>query len=323
MTSASGPTIAIVAPGSMGSAVARRLTSPPHPCTVLTSLDNRSPASISRARSAGMQDSPLTGIARRADWVLSIVPPASAESFAKEFIGAYQACEDANPRLVFVDCNALSPMTKQRVSSLFLGTSVRFLDARIIGIEPSPGYDPAFYAAASPKPGDQEALDAFERLGERGLNVKLLRGEGVGVGDAAALKMSYSGIAKGFIGLTATMILAAHASSPATAHALLTELRVSQPQYLDNIVRWVPGMFPKAYRFVAEMEEMAAFVRVGLGNGEAKILEGYARLFERIANARNGGTMAAEKEQASDVDVLRAFVEDAKEALKGAGEKEY
>ena len=114
--------------------------------------------------------------------------------------------------------------------------------------------------------------------------------------------------------------LAAHASSPATARALLAELSASQPQYLENIVRWTPGMFPKAYRFVAEMEEMADFVRAGLGDGEAKIFEGYARLFERIARAQTGTTTRPEAGEGSDVYVLRKFVEDAKEALKRDGE---
>ena len=123
-------TIAVVAPGSMGSAVARRLAEPPHACTVLTSLSNRSSASLSRAHDAGMQDASLSEIARRAEWVLSIVPPASAESFAAEFAEAYRACGDANPRLIFVDCNALSPVSKRRVASLFAGTSIRRLHHR-------------------------------------------------------------------------------------------------------------------------------------------------------------------------------------------------
>ena len=74
-------------------------------------------------------------------------------------------------------------------------------------------------------------------------------------------------------------------------------------------------MFPKAYRFVAEMEEMADFVRAGLGDGEAKIFEGYAKLFQRIASAQTGTTAGSEEGEVSDVLVLKKFVEDAKEML--------
>ena len=47
------PTVAIVAPGSMGSGVGRRLTE--HSVKVLTSLAGRSEASAARARDAGMR----------------------------------------------------------------------------------------------------------------------------------------------------------------------------------------------------------------------------------------------------------------------------
>ena len=47
------PTVAIIAPGNMGSAVGRRLTE--HKVKVLTSLTGRSAASAARARTAGMQ----------------------------------------------------------------------------------------------------------------------------------------------------------------------------------------------------------------------------------------------------------------------------
>ena len=46
------PTIALIAPGNMGSAIAKRLTE--HKVTVLTALTGRSPASAKRASEAGM-----------------------------------------------------------------------------------------------------------------------------------------------------------------------------------------------------------------------------------------------------------------------------
>ena len=48
------PTIAVLAPGAMGSAVARRLSE--HGARVLTSLKGRSPATQKRAADAGMID---------------------------------------------------------------------------------------------------------------------------------------------------------------------------------------------------------------------------------------------------------------------------
>ena len=80
------PTVAIIAPGAMGAAVGRRMVS--KGCTVLTTLAGRSPASAARARAAGMQDAPLAEIARRAEWVLSILPPSAALAFAQSFRAA-------------------------------------------------------------------------------------------------------------------------------------------------------------------------------------------------------------------------------------------
>ena len=102
--------------------------------------------------------------------------------------------------------------------------------------------------------------------------------------------------------------LAAHASSPATAEALVHELHSSQPQILQRITTSIPNMLPKAYRWVAEMEEISSFV----GGGEGQIHQGLAHLFERVERS-----LKEEKEggSAEDVKVLRGFVEDAKAAL--------
>ena len=63
------PTVAILAPGAMGSAIATRLTG--NGVTVLTNLSSRSQATRDRAQSAGMKDVSIAEIAN-ADIVLSI-----------------------------------------------------------------------------------------------------------------------------------------------------------------------------------------------------------------------------------------------------------
>ncbi|MFL5338004.1 MAG: DUF1932 domain-containing protein, partial [Geminicoccaceae bacterium] len=47
------------------------------------------------------------------------------------------------------------------------------------------------------------------------------------------------------------------------------------------LTRQVPAMFPKAYRFVAEMEEIADFV--GEDAAARQMYEGYAKLYARLA----------------------------------------
>ena len=90
--------------------------------------------------------------------------------------------------------------------------------------------------------------------------------------------MSYAGITKGLIALGSAMALGAAQSGAAAA--LRAELASSQPDILRMLDRGVPGMFDKAYRWVAEMEEISAF----LGDlPAAPIYQGAARLYEAIA----------------------------------------
>src|SRR5260221_12417994 len=98
--------------------------------------------------------------------------------------------------------------------------------------------------------------------------------------------MSYAGITKGLTGLGAAMMLGASRSGAAAA--LRQELAESQPHLLAWLARQVPSMYPKAYRWVAEMEEIDAFS--GGDVAAQQIYRGQARPYERPAAA--GGAEA-------------------------------
>lgn len=186
------PQIAVISAGAMGSAVAARLTKAG--CAVFTNLDGRSDATKQRARKAGMQDVPFPELAQRSDWVLSILPPSDAFAFAEKFVKAATSVRsaegDASRGLVFADCNAVNPQTAKRIAQLFDGSPISFVDAGIIGGPPSDTYNPTIYASAHPE--DKDKLDGFAGLSKYGLRIEALKGEGAGVGDASALKMSYA-----------------------------------------------------------------------------------------------------------------------------------
>ncbi len=71
--------------------------------------------------------------------------------------------------------------------------------------------------------------------------------------------------------------------APAYAEALHAELAASQPAVLAYLTRMVPDMPPKAYRWVAEMEEIAGFTGSG---AEREMYQAIAAFYERLAQDR-------------------------------------
>ena len=257
------PIIAVIAPGSMGAAIGQRLVE--HGAAVYTLLAGRSAATAARAAAAGMVGVDLPALAEM-DFILSIVPPGDALALAEHLAPVLSA---AGSKPAYVDCNAVNPETVARIAQVIAPTGCRFVDAGIIGGPPQPGKPgPTLYASGAD-------AELFAALTEYGLEVKLLDGP---IGAASALKMSYAGITKGLAALGTAMILAATKAGAATA--LEAELAASQPALLQIFRRAVPGLFPKAYRWIAEMEEIALFS--GDPATEA-IYRGIADLYRRIA----------------------------------------
>ncbi len=275
------PVVAVIAPGMMGAAVGKRLVD--HGIKVLTSIEGRSAETRQRAKTAGMAAVSDDEIAT-SDFILSILPPGDAVALAQRFVPALTA---SNSKPVYVDCNAVSPPTVERIAAAIAPTGSPFVDAGIIGSPPKPNdAGPRFYAS-----GPQ--AHRFARLKEFGLDVRVLDGP---MTAASALKMSYAGITKGTQALGAAMLLAA--TRGGTADALFAELSGSQPQMLAWLKRNLALMPPKAYRWVAEMHEIAAFV--GEDPSAHELYLGAAHFYERIA--RDFG--ASKKEVAA----LEAFM---------------
>ena len=258
------PIVAVIAPGMMGSAVAARLVE--NGIEVRTSLVGRSEATIARAEAAGMIGMTDEQIAA-SDIILSILPPGDALGLAERFAPVLRT---AGKKPIYVDCNALDPATVLRISRVVEETGATFVDGGIIGGPPQPG------SKATKIYLSGEAAPQVAELAKYGLHMPVQPGP---IGAASAMKMSYAGITKGFTALGAAMMLAA--TRAGTAEALKSELSASQPALFAWLTRGVPGMYSKAYRWVAEMEEIAQFV--GEDPAARKFYEGAARLYERLA----------------------------------------
>jgi L-threonate 2-dehydrogenase len=263
------PVVAVIAPGAMGAPVGKRLAE--HGLKVLTSLHERSPATAARAQAAGMAAASDDEIAR-ADFILSILPPGDALALAQRFVPALTA---SNSKPVYVDCNAINPKTVEKVAAALAPTGSPFADAGIIGQPPKPGdAGPRFYASGP-------AAQRFASLREYGLDVRVLNGA---MSAASALKMSYAGITKGTQAIGAAMMLAA--TRAGNADDLFAELSSSQKEMLAWFKRSLSMMPPKAYRWVAEMQEIAGFV--GEDPSAHELYEGAAHFYEAIAEDFEG-----------------------------------
>jgi 3-hydroxyisobutyrate dehydrogenase-like beta-hydroxyacid dehydrogenase len=267
----------------MGSAVGKRLVA--NGLKVLTSLTGRTAATAERASAAGMVAASDDEIAA-ADFVLSIVPPGDALALAQRFA---PALTKSNAKPLYVECNAINPSTVDRVAAVIAPSGCPFVDAGIIG-PPPPPYPPplagedkegARVGAALAGTGTRfyasgPAAPRFAALRAYGLDVRVLDGA---PSAASALKMSYAGITKGTQAIGAAMMLAASRSG--SADDLFAELQVSQKEMLAWFKRGLSNMPPKAYRWVAEMQEIAGFV--GDDPAARELYEGAAEFYERFA----------------------------------------
>ena len=269
------PVVAIIAAGAMGAGVGKRLTS--YGVRVLTALTGRSEGTAARARDARMIAASDGEIAA-ADFILSILPPGDAVSLAQHLAPALAA---SNAKPVFVECNAVNPATVESIAAVIAPTGSAFVDVGIIGPPPPPipprqaGEDrvevsgPRFYASG-------HAAPRFAALRQYGLDVRVLDGP---ASAASALKMSYAGITKGTQAIAAAMMLAAMRAG--SAAALYDELAISQKELLAQLSQQLPAMPAKAYRWIAEMQEIAGFA--GDDPAARQLYEGAARFYQRMA----------------------------------------
>jgi 3-hydroxyisobutyrate dehydrogenase-like beta-hydroxyacid dehydrogenase len=271
-----GITVAIIAQGTMGAGVGKRLHE--RGAAVRTLLAGRSEKSAKRARAAGMAAAAdARALLDGADFFLAILPPGEAENLARRLAPTLAALT-AKP--VYVDCNAVSPQTARRIAAIVAAGGAAFVDAGIIGGPPREGYSPHIYASG-------EAVAATRALRDWGLDWRTIDGP---VGAASGLKMSYAGITKGVTALGSAMMLGA--ARFGCAEALLAELSASQPGLCKYLSAGIPRMYDKAYRWVAEMEEISDFH--GANRPAAEIYAAIARFYEFLAAAE------AEREHGPD-----------------------
>ena len=258
-------TIAVLMPGDMGHATGAVLIQHGH--DVITCLDGRSDHTKELTASAGFRDvGTLDAIVSEADLVLSILPPAAALGQATDVAGAM---DRTGAKPVYVDCNAISPMTTRDIAAVIEAAGAPYIDAGIIGLAPGHGPGPRFYVSGADT-GPMQALDG------KGFVVKTIGSE---PGPASGIKMCYAGLTKGTFTLQTAVLLAAEAQG-LTAD-LREEFEFSQGPTLAAMESRIPKIPADSERWIGEMEEVAkTFAEQGVTPGYH---EGAAAIFRILA----------------------------------------
>ena len=259
--------VGLLSPGDMGHVVGQVLVDNGMP--VLTCLQGRSERTRALAQRAKIEAvTSYEELIRRADLILSILVPAEAEKAARL---VSEALRETGEKVVYVDCNAVSPATARSIGKIIEEAGSRFVDAGIIGPPPRQKGTTRFYASGA---------DAghFAQLRGYGLEVRVIGSE---TGQASGLKMVYAALTKGLTALSTELLVAARQMG--LYRDLVEEFRMSQAQQYGRMENALPSMPPKARRWVGEMEEIAkTFQDLSL---TPRIYQGAAEVYHFVGQA--------------------------------------
>lgn len=243
-----GETIAMLHPGEMGAAIGAGLVARGH--RVVWASAGRGAATRKRAADCGLEDvATLARAAQAADIVFSVCPPHAAMDLAR----AVAACGYSG---IYIDANAVSPQTTRALGQVVEAAGASYVDAGIIGPPPIAGASVRLYLCGERA---AEIAPLFE-----GHIMQAIVLEGA-VGAASALKVCYAAWNKGATAMLAD--IRALARQEGVDAALVSEWRISMPD-IPKRSGAVTVSARKAWRWIAEMEEIAAsFEAAGLPAG--------------------------------------------------------
>jgi 3-hydroxyisobutyrate dehydrogenase-like beta-hydroxyacid dehydrogenase len=259
------PTIGLLHPGSMGSSIGRAATT--GGLDVLWASEHRSRETCERAEKDGLSDViKVVKLARTSDIVLSVCPPHAAIDVAETVI-------QAGFKGIYADLNALSPETARGVSQIIMESGADYVDGSIIGPPARSEGSTRLYLSGF------RAQELNSLFAGSPLAVVVMNGNGV---EASALKMAYASWTKG----TTALLLAVRALAVAEGveDELMSEWDVSQKGLRDRSEKAAEGTTEKAWRFVGEMNEIAAtYDSAGLPDG---FHYAAATVYERMSKFR-------------------------------------
>ena len=246
-------TIGILHPGDMGSVVGACAVAAG--ARVRWAAEGRSAGSRERAAVAGLED---------AGTVAALVGEVARLGFGG----------------LFIDANAVAPATGREIGAVVETAGATFVDGGLIGPPPRSAGSTRLYLSGREA---KRAAALFEGSALEAIAI------GDGAGAASALKMAYAAYTKGSSALL--MAIRALAATEGVDDALLAEWRRSQPELPKRSEAAARDNARKAWRFVGEMEEIAAaFEAAGLPGG---FHQAAAVIYDRLAGYKDASTPPA------------------------------
>ena len=258
--------IGILHPGEMGISVAASAKNAGN--QVYWASAGRGTKSIERASKQGLLDAgSVAELCAQCSIILSICPPHAAEEIAAEVIAT-------GFKGLYLDGNAISPQRALQIGERMAAAGIHFVDGGIIG---GPAWKPqSTWLYLSGAKADEIA--ACFAAGP--LETKVM---GDTIGAASALKMAYAAYTKGSTALLAASIATADFWNVRDALAQQWDQeRAGQAEQNFDRVRKVTA---KAWRFVGEMEEIAATFRSAGVPGEFH--DAAATVYQRMAEFKD------------------------------------
>jgi 3-hydroxyisobutyrate dehydrogenase-like beta-hydroxyacid dehydrogenase len=256
-------TVGLLHPGEMGAAVGGCLVSVGH--EVLWDPARRSRATTGRALAAELTGVGFDRLVARSSVILSICPPHAALDVAQQVAAAGYTG-------YYVDANAISAASAEQVAAVVTAVGATYIDGGIIGLPPETAGHTRLYLSG---PHANEVRPLFNRSP---LDARIAEGP---LYAASSVKMAYAAWTKG----STALLLAARALARASGveRTLLAEWQLSQPSLIAQSERSAGAAAAKGWRWVAEMEEIAASMNAaGLPDG---FHEASAELFDRASRA--------------------------------------
>ncbi|MEK7782758.1 MAG: DUF1932 domain-containing protein, partial [Candidatus Binatota bacterium] len=242
--------IGILSIGEMGYHWARLLAS--HGVEVLTYTKGRSEVTRKRAENAGVRFVPsLARLVSESDLVVCVVVPSAAKRVAAKVAKALIKVERKN--LLYLDANAISPMTAREIEQHLSPASADFVDGCIIGSAAKMGQGTVVYVS-----GPQAAL--IQALEQFGFSVRLLGPE---IAQASAFKIVYAGLTKGLQGLFVELLIGARKFG--LLDEILQQYEESFPGLPGKVGQSIAALPVHAGRRAEEMKELSqTFAHYGL-----------------------------------------------------------